>query len=61
MANGGATEFEVMSFLAHAIPKEAATYTKKAQRGKLGDSGLARAKSALELSNPSKRLDTKSI
>lgn len=57
IADEGCTEFEVMSFLAHATPKEAATYTKNAQREKLTDSGLARTKSAQELSNQSERLD----
>ena len=42
IANGGGTEFEVMAFLAHATPQEAATYTKKADRGRLADSGLSR-------------------
>jgi len=42
IADAGGTEFEVMSFLAHASPKEASTYTKKAHRGRLTDSGLSR-------------------
>ena len=53
----GGTEFEVMSFLAHASPKEAATYTKMAQRGDLSDAGLSRTKGAQELSNLRKELD----
>lgn len=42
IADGGGTEFEVMAFLCHATPKEAATYTRKADRGRLADSGLSR-------------------
>jgi integrase len=60
MANGGGSEFEVMAYLAHATPKEGATYTKNAQRDKLADSGLARTKSAQELSNQPEKLDNKS-
>jgi integrase len=50
IADGGGTEFEVMAFLAHATPKEAATYTRRADRGVLADSGLSK------LSNHSERL-----
>lgn len=56
IADHGGTEFEVMSFSAHASPKEAATYTKKAGRAKLADSGIARTKKEQELPNLSKRL-----
>ena len=42
IADSGGSEFEVMAFLAHASPKEAATYTRKANRNKLADSGLSR-------------------
>lgn len=56
IADEGGTEFEVMSFLAHASPKEAATYTKKAGRAKLADSGLARTKKEQTLPNHTKRL-----
>lgn len=56
IADHGGTEFEVMSFLAHASPKEAATYTKRAGRAKLADSALARTKKEQTLPNPSKRL-----
>ncbi|WP_126974664.1 tyrosine-type recombinase/integrase [Frigidibacter oleivorans] len=54
IAEEGGTELEVMSFLAHATPKEGATYTKKAGRGKLADRGLSRVtgvKSERVLSN----------
>lgn len=42
LANAGATEFEVMAFLGHKSPVEARTYTKKANRKTLGDSGMAK-------------------
>lgn len=60
MANEGATELEVMAFLAHSTPKEGATYTKKASRAKLADMALARVagtKPEQNLSNPVERLD----
>lgn len=60
IADSGGSEWEVMSFLAHATPHEAATYTKKANRGRLADSGLGRlsgAKAEQKLSNLSNRLD----
>jgi len=60
IADGGGTEFEVMAFLCHATPKEAATYTRKADRGRLADSGLSRLsglKPEQNLSNHPKRLD----
>lgn len=40
LAEAGATEWEVMAFLAHKTPHEAATYTKAAGRAKLADSGM---------------------
>lgn len=42
LADAGATEFEVMAFLGHKSPVEARTYTKKANRRTLGDSGMAK-------------------
>ena len=63
IADHEGTEFEVMSFLAHATPKEAATYTKKAKRGRLADSGLSRLSGAepeQTLSNLSEKLDKSS-
>lgn len=60
IADEGGSELEIMSFLAHATPKEGATYVKKANRAKLSDSGLARverANSEQNVSNPFKRLD----
>lgn len=54
LANAGATEFEVMAFLGHKTPNEARTYTKKANRTTLGDSGMAKLRN---VSNPIERLD----
>ncbi len=41
IAEGGATELQIMAVLAHATPKEGSTYVKKANRGRLADQGLA--------------------
>jgi hypothetical protein len=60
IADGGGGELEIMSFLAHATPKEGATYTKKANRGALADKGLARLispKPEQNMSNLADRLD----
>ncbi|EYD76776.1 Mobile element protein [Rubellimicrobium mesophilum DSM 19309] len=54
LANAGAGEREIMAFLAHATPKEGATYTKKADRARLADSGLAKLQDA----NPGRKLST---
>lgn len=54
IADEGGTEPEVMSFLAHATPKDGATYTKKAGRAKPDDRGLSRVsgvKTEQKLSN----------
>lgn len=62
LAERGATEFEVMAFLAHATPKEAGRYVKAARRGRLADSGMARlgAKQNTNVSNLSLGLDKSS-
>ena len=59
LAERGATEFEIMAFLAHATPKEAGRYVKAANRGRLADSGMARlnTKTERKLSNLSLGLD----
>ena len=60
LADAGATEFEVMAFLGHATTDEAKTYTKKANRRRLADSGQEKLKSAKReqgLSNRVIRLD----
>lgn len=40
LAHAGATEYEIMAFLAHKTPHEAATYTKAAGRARLADGGM---------------------
>lgn len=62
LAEAGGTELEVMAFLGHSTPKEGATYTKRANRGALGDSGLrklADAKTSRSVSNLPTKLDRK--
>lgn len=62
LAEAGGTELEVMAFLGHSSPKEGSTYTKRASRGTLGDSGLRKledAKASRSVSNLSARLDRK--
>ncbi len=51
LANAGATPDEIRAFLAHETNAQGATYTKAADRARLGDSGMAK------LSNLSARLD----
>jgi integrase len=61
LANAGATPDEIRAFLAHATNKEGSTYTGKADRARLADSGMAKlsgAKPERNLSNLSERLDT---
>ena len=59
LAEAGATEFEVMSFLGHATAKEASRYVAAANRASLANSGMAKlgAKPEQRLSNLSARLD----
>lgn len=40
LANAGASEWEIASYLAHADTTQAAVYTKKANRARLADSGF---------------------
>ncbi len=54
LADAGANEFEVAAFLGHKTTNEARTYTKKANRAKLGDSGMEKL---LSVSNSVERLD----
>lgn len=56
LANAGGTEFEVMAFLGHATPQEASTYTKKANRSILADTGMAKLEN---LPNHVTRLDNR--
>lgn len=63
IVNWGGTPDEVMAYLAHKTNAEGVTYTKKANRGSLVDSGLARVsgeKPEQKLSNLSAKLDKKS-
>lgn len=57
LANAGASNWEIASYLAHKDTKQADTYTKKANRSKLADSGFAKLSS---VSNFSEALDRKS-
>lgn len=60
LAEAGASEHEIMAFLAHSSPREGATYTRKAQRSRLADAAFARLpgpKSEQNLSNLAERLD----
>jgi len=60
LAEHGATEWEIASFLAHEDTKMAAVYVRKANRAKLGTSALARLggpKSEQNLSNLNQGLD----
>ncbi len=57
LADAGASEHEIMAFLAHASPREASTYTKKASRVRLADSGLAKLGSAENVTNLPEKLD----
>ena len=58
LANAGATEWEIASYLAHSDTTQAAVYTKKANRARLTDSGFAKL-NAGNVSNLSKELDGK--
>lgn len=58
LANAGATDWEVASYLAHADTKQASTYTKKANRSRLADSGFAKMTND-NMSNRPERLDKK--
>ena len=59
LAEAGATELEIMSYLAHATPKEAATYTAAANRSAMTTSAVAKLlnKGQTNLSNRSEKLD----
>ena len=54
LADAGATNWEIASYLAHTNTKQADLYTKKANRAKLADSGFAKLRS---MSNPPAKLD----
>jgi len=60
MADAGATDRQIMAFLAHGSPKEGATYTKKAGRAGLADGAFAKLegpKPERNVSNLNKKLD----
>ena len=59
LAEAGATEFEIMSFLAHSSPREAGRYTAAANRAMLTTRGMARLSTKPEqiLSNLPSGLD----
>ena len=61
MANAGKSPDEIRAVMAHKTNREGATYTKKADRSRLADSGfvgLSSTEAEQKLSNPSVRLDT---
>lgn len=59
LAEAGATEFEIMAFLAHRTAREASRYVAAANRSKLTTAGMAklRAEPERDVSNPSEKLD----
>ena len=63
LAEHGATEWEVMAFLAHRAAKEASRYTAAANRAKLTSSGMAKLGADPEqiLSNLPERLDKRGL
>lgn len=58
LADAGASEWEIASYLAHSDTTQAAVYTKKANRARLADSGFAKL-NAGKVSNLSDELDRK--
>ena len=62
LAEAGATEFEVMSFLGHASAKEASRYVAAANRATLADSGgEAGGGRGTKVSQPSRQVGTKGV
>ncbi len=63
LAEHGATEWEVMAFLAHRTAKEASRYTAAANRARLTTTGMAKLGAEPEqiLSNLSERLDKRGL
>lgn len=58
LADAGATEMEIASYLAHINTTQVSTYTKKANRARLADSGFAKL-GASNVSNLNEALDKK--
>ncbi len=59
-AEAGATENEIAAILAHKDTRQASTYTKRANRTRLGDAAfakVARAKEKRTVTNPHRQLD----
>lgn len=56
LADAGATEWEIASYLAHSDTTQAAVYTKKANRARLADSGFAKLRAG-NVSNLTDELD----
>ncbi|WEF25255.1 hypothetical protein PXD02_04760 [Paracoccus sp. S3-43] len=56
LADAGASNWEIASYLAHKDTKQADTYTKKANRSKLADRAFAKLQT---MSNLSATLDMK--
>lgn len=54
LADAGASEWEIASYLAHTDTTQARTYTRKANRSKLADSGFEKLR---KMSNSWKKLD----
>ena len=64
LANVGATPDEIRAYLAHKTNKEGATYTGKADRARLADSGMAKlieAETGTKLPNLPERLDKDNV
>lgn len=64
LANAGATPDEIRAYLAHKTNKEGATYTGKADRARLADSGMAKlteAKTGTNVSNLPDRLGKNAV
>lgn len=58
LAEHGASEYEIMAFLAHKTPHEAATYTKAAGRARLADGGMSKLPSLQKLQGNREVQDT---
>ncbi|WP_291833965.1 tyrosine-type recombinase/integrase [Limimaricola sp.] len=52
LADAGASNWEIASYLAHADTKQADVYTKKANRAKLADSGFAKLSNVSNFPDP---------
>lgn len=59
LADAGASDWEIASYLAHADTRESSTYTKKANRAKLADSGFAKLATVSNLPSGLDRKDGK--